>query len=121
MVKNSIKLLQELDCNCNDCKNMVRDFKRFNESLELHRKWQLDYFNTIKKKLIDRAEWHKARGDQGTCNQLISEAMSMNFQFNRNEALINYGKCCKFNKDVSFIPGVLQLDTQQCFIHRKDS
>lgn len=32
---------------------------------------------------------------------------------------INYGFCLRFNKQVSFIPAVLQLDTQDCFVHRK--
>lgn len=33
---------------------------------------------------------------------------------------INYGHCAKFDKPVSFIPATCQLDTQKCFIHRKD-
>lgn len=33
---------------------------------------------------------------------------------------INYGHCLKFNKPVTFIPGVCQIETQHCFIHRKD-
>lgn len=32
---------------------------------------------------------------------------------------INYGQCLKFNKPVSFIPAVCQIDTQHCFEHRK--
>ena len=32
---------------------------------------------------------------------------------------INYGNCSKFNKEVSFIPATCQIETQQCFIHRK--
>lgn len=33
---------------------------------------------------------------------------------------INYGSCTKFNKPVSFIPNTCQIETQFCFIHRKD-
>jgi len=33
---------------------------------------------------------------------------------------INYGNCTKFNKPVSFIPGLCQLHTQGCFKHRND-
>lgn len=33
---------------------------------------------------------------------------------------INYGNCNKFNKPVTFIPATCQIDTQNCFIHRKD-
>lgn len=33
---------------------------------------------------------------------------------------INYGRCKRFQREVSFIPGVCQLETQICFVHRKD-
>lgn len=38
---------------------------------------------------------------------------------------IHYGKCTnsgsrKFNKEVQFTPGICQLDTQQCFSHRRE-
>lgn len=36
-------------------------------------------------------------------------------------AKISYGTCSKFDKPVSFIPAVCQIDTQDCFIHRKDN
>jgi hypothetical protein len=32
----------------------------------------------------------------------------------------HYGHCSKFDKPVSFSPGVCQIDTQECFVHRKD-
>lgn len=32
---------------------------------------------------------------------------------------INYGQCQKFGKPVSFIPNVCQIETQNCFEHRK--
>ena len=32
---------------------------------------------------------------------------------------INYGYCNKFKKEVSFIPAICQLETQDCFEHRK--
>jgi hypothetical protein len=32
---------------------------------------------------------------------------------------INYGDCTKLNKPVSFIPNNCQLETQDCFEHRK--
>jgi hypothetical protein len=72
-------LLQKIDCNCNDCKFMVRDMEKFNK----WKKWQID---------------------QGYD------------KFSR----INYGRCTKLNKDVSFIPNVCQIETQECFVHRKD-
>lgn len=33
---------------------------------------------------------------------------------------INYGYCNKLNKDVSFIPNICQIETQNCFKHRRD-
>jgi hypothetical protein len=73
-----MKELQEIDCNCNDCKFMVRDQVKFNSFAHLY---------------------------QG------QEKASYR---------INYGDCQKFNKPVSFIPGICQIDTQQCFKHRKN-
>lgn len=34
---------------------------------------------------------------------------------------INYGHCLKLGKSVSFIPNTLQLETQDCFVHRKEN
>lgn len=33
---------------------------------------------------------------------------------------LQYGNCSKFNKPISFIPVTCQLETQHCFVHRKD-
>jgi hypothetical protein len=127
--------LQKIDCNCSDCAFMVRDFDKFNESIKRHHTWQLDYFNVIKTKLITKAEEHKAIGEmkrrEGSIekadeaikkhNDLIKEANDMRFQFEKKEASINYGNCQKFNKPVSFIPNTCQIDTQNCFKHRRDN
>jgi len=32
---------------------------------------------------------------------------------------ISYGYCTQFNKPVSFIPATCQIETQNCFKHRK--
>lgn len=32
---------------------------------------------------------------------------------------INYGSCTLLNKEVSFIPNTCQIETQNCFKHRK--
>jgi hypothetical protein len=78
MDKESIYELQKIDCNCNDCKFMIRDIEK---------RKQYDYLHEGQKNAKHR---------------------------------INYGKCSKFNKEVSFIPNHCQLDTQECFKHRKD-
>ena len=76
MDKESSYLLQLIDCNCNDCGYMVRDF----DALKLHK------------------ESYK---DTGLMDGL------------------NFGYCEKFNKKVSFIPVTCQIETQECFKHRK--
>lgn len=119
MEKDSIIELQKIDCNCNDCKFLERDIERFKKSLDDHYRWQLDYFNTVKRNLYKKADYWKRRGFIEKCDDIEQEADNLKFQFNKKEALINYGECLKFNKDVSFIPNVLQIDTQECFEHRR--
>jgi hypothetical protein len=70
--------LQKIDCNCNDCGYMVRDFDKLNS------------FNHLYGKDI-RVSWRP-----------------------------QYGFCVLFRKDVSFIPGTCQPQTQDCFVHRKE-
>lgn len=33
---------------------------------------------------------------------------------------IHYGKCIKFDKEVQFTPGQCQINTQECFKHRRE-
>lgn len=74
--KESIYLRQLIDCNCNDCKFMIRDTQKLKQHLD----------------------GYKGLG------------ISDNLQF---------GTCTKFNKPVNFIPNVCQIETQNCFTHRK--
>lgn len=113
--------LQNIDCNCNNCAYMIRDSEKFKISLERHYKWQLDYHNVIKQKLVDKAIfWRDKKGDLEKWDNLLRESENMKFQFDKKEATINYGNCSKFNhKEISFIPNTTQLDTQECFENRK--
>lgn len=120
MDKNSIIELQKLDCNCNDCIFLKRDIDRYKKSLEDHYKWQLDYFNTIRNNLYDKANKWRRKGDLEKFETVSKQADRLKFQFDKKEVSINYGFCDKFKKDVSFIPNTLQLDTQECFKHRKE-
>ena len=121
MTKESTIALNNIDCNCNDCKFMQRDLVLYQKSLATHYKWQWDYFITLRSKLIEKARDAKYRlEDLDKHRLLIQEAWNMRFQFNRNEAKINYGLCHKWGKQVSFIPNTLQLDTQNCFINRRN-
>lgn len=120
--KESIHELQKIDCNCNDCIFMIRNIDKFKDSIEKHHKWQLDYFNCYKNKLIVKANYHKNRFyNLEFWDLLLTEAEDMKFQFNKNEAIINFGYCEKLSKEVSFIPNTCQIETQECFKHRKDS
>lgn len=119
MDKESIIALQRIDCNCNDCKFMIRDMVKYKESESLHRKWQEDYFNTTHNRIIAKGEEWIAKGEEKKGNMLLKEASQMRFVY-QNTSYINYGVCDKFKKDVSFIPNVCQLDTRECFKHRKD-
>lgn len=122
MNKESIIEFQKLNCNCNDCIFMVRDMEKFKESLERHHKWQLDYFNVCKQKVIEKAKQVKnVYYDLETWDDLLTKAENMKFQFDKAECKINFGRCTKFDKEVTFIPGDCQIETQQCFKHRKDA
>lgn len=121
MDKESLILLQKIDCNCNDCKHLQRDIEKFKASQEAHHKWQFDYFTTIKNKLIQKAKWYKDRYyDLERWDALLTEADKMKFQFDKSEVMIQYGVCSKLNKPVTFIPNTCQVDMQNCFEHRRD-
>lgn len=114
--------LQRIDCNCSDCKFMIRNLDKFNESVSNHFKWQHDYFLVLQKKVRDRAYWHLNKSyDLLLWDKLLTESEDMKFELNKKECMINYGFCNSFKKDVSFIPNTCQIDTQNCFKHRKDA
>lgn len=119
MTKESIIELQKIDCNCNDCKFMERDLAKYKESLQLHQTWQFSAFELKKKRLIEKSEEWARKEEYDKAKSLFQEAESMKFVFDKSYSLINYGYCQKFNKSVSFIPNTCQLETQECFVHRR--
>lgn len=121
MDKESVFELQKIDCNCNDCIFMQRDIEKFKQSQEHHLKMQSDYFQTLKNKVIEKANfWRWKKNDLEKYSDIAMEADRMKFQFDKSAAIINFGTCTKLNKEVQFIPNTCQLDTQECFKHRKD-
>jgi hypothetical protein len=112
MEKESIYLLQKIDCNCNDCFFMKRDFETYERWEKWHREMKLAEFERKKNKAINEAKIQNN-------SVLLEKAEKMVFHFDKS-GLIQYGKCQKFLKPVSFIPGICQLETQECFSHRKD-
>lgn len=120
MDKDSIILLQKIDCNCNDCKFMVRDLWKYQRSEAIHKVWQLDSFITIRQKLLNKGRYWIKKGDLEKGNLLLKEAAEMKFQY-ENTSYIHYGYCEKKDVDVTFIPNTCQLDTQTCFEHRRNT
>lgn len=114
-----MKELQKIDCNCSDCKHMDRSLLKRQESVDKHYRWQKDHFDGRRIRLLRKAEDHENKGYPDKARVLIKEARKMKFQFDESECAIHYGDCTKLEKDVSFIPNVCQLDTQECFEHRK--
>lgn len=131
MDKESIYQLQNIDCNCNDCKFMVRDFVALEQSKKMQNEGQfLTFFNTrtrfiresldyrIRAELEKDLEKKKELFKKGF--NLLKMARAMKYAFS-NDSKIAFGDCSKFNKPVTFIPETCQLDTQNCFEHRKNN
>ena len=114
MTKESIYELQKIDCNCSDCIFMERDLVTYKKWEDFHRESEFKEFTTAQEKAISEAK--QVGGDSG--NGMLRVAHKMKFQFEK-KFLIQYGNCSKFQKPVSFIPLICQVDTQDCFTHRR--
>lgn len=94
---------------------MDRDF-------ETYKKWEL-FHKDLQQKEFDKKKSdafriaNECQDEKGKIT-LLSIANKMNFMFDKG-GLIQYGDCKKFNKPVSFLVGTCQLETQQCFKHRR--
>lgn len=122
MDKESIFELQKIDCNCNDCLFMVRDSEKLNRSLEFHKQIQLDEFEREKQRLLDLSNYYQREENELEISEMLyQEQKKMRFQFDKKEIRITYGDCSKLNKPVSFIQGTCQIDTQNCFHHRREN
>ena len=117
--------LQQIDCNCNDCKFMVRDFAKFQKWSDWNKGLQIIDFEKKKAKAIEDAKAQLAevqiRGIKSEIRgseYVLKKANKMEFVFDKS-GLLSYGNCTKLNKEVSFIPDICQLETQNCFEHRK--
>lgn len=119
MDKESLILLQELDCNCSDCKFMERDLVKRQQSVDRHCRWQKDEFDGNRVRKLKKAKFWADQGEKEKSSLLITEARKMRFQFDEGYCAIHYGNCLKFKKEIQFIPNILQLETQECFEHRR--
>lgn len=95
---------------------MVRDLVEFNKWKEWHRSTQESDFNIKKAKAIQDAG---LQIDPKSRESMLFLANKMKFMFS-HERPVHYGFCDKFKKKVSFLPGICQIETQECFVHRKD-
>jgi hypothetical protein len=114
--KEGIYLLQRIDCNCNNCGYMRRDLATYKVWEDWHRAREFEDFEKRKAKAITDAE---AIEDEGSRKALLYKANKMRFHFEKIK-LINYGYCTKFDKPVTFLPNICQIETQRCFVHRTD-
>ena len=90
---------QLIDCNCNDCGYLERDFALFKKWECWNREIQLRDFDNSKAKGFVRN--------------------NASFQFDKS-SLLMYGKCLNKGVSVSFIAGLCSLSNRTCFKHRRD-
>lgn len=112
--------LQLIDCNCNDCKFMERDFDTYKKWEAWHKNIELKDFEAKKAKAIADAE---AVEEPKSKSAMLRIANKIQFQF-RKQDLLQYGKCrnplsYKSDQSVCFIPLTCQIETQKCFVHRR--
>ena len=111
MTKESAIELQKIDCNCNDCKYLVRDLSRYKLSQIFHADLQKQEFDRNRNTELFIGYTSK---DNAIINKVLKQ------KFMPGKPIVSFGYCKKFDfKQVSFIPGTNQLETQECFEHRK--
>lgn len=111
--------LKDIDCNCNDCKYLVRDLEKYAKSVELARsvaKWSFD--NTVERIRANAEKQRVKKGNLEAWDNLHTEADKMVFQFSKKSCRVQYGRCSKLNIDISFLPSQCQPHTQECFEKR---
>lgn len=118
--------LQKIDCNCNDCIFMQRNMERNKQAHEWHSDLQYKEWLPKKEKAIRDAQQIIDDGLKFNNKDLVNSgngqmrvANKMKFQFEK-KGIIQHGFCEKFEKAVTFIPTICQLETQKCFQHRRD-
>ena len=110
--------LQELDCNCNDCIFMIRNQERLKESQALHKKWSDDSWKRKRESIKKKADSAKQKGNEDSCKSLMKEYRALKPDYSIRST-IQYGTCEPVGDDLSFIPNTIQVDTQDCFQHRR--
>lgn len=109
--------LEKIDCNCNECIYLLRNLEKYNYFVS---KWkEIDIYNHNKQ--IERLKEKLERKDEKKKEGYLLELKKLTTgKLNHARPFVHYGKCLKLKKEISFIPGQCQIDTQECFKHRKD-
>lgn len=112
--------LQKIDCNCNDCFFMQRDMVTYKKWEAFHREVQQIEYDRKKARMSKQIDDFYRQQEFNKGFALEKEWINMKFVFDKSYVSQNYGSCTKFQKPVSFIPNILQFETQNCFKHRRD-
>lgn len=119
MDKNSAYELQKIDCNCNDCGYLVRDLEKYKVQIAHDKSEQIWFFRRKKARRLWEAR-KKFKKDPIKGAQSLKEAIALSHTYRPQIVQSNYGNCSRFEKDINFLPNTFQIDTQDCFKHRKD-
>lgn len=132
MTKESTYELQRIDCNCNDCAFLQRLPDKLNEAVAKDRALQEDIFNLTKERKINKTlsdienlERHRTlinNADKKILGkkEYLDLLRKKKFGYQGQKTQSQYGLCLRFEKYITFFPNSCQIETQFCFIHRKD-
>ncbi len=118
MDKESIILMQEVDCNCNDCGHFVRSIEALNASKKRHRQWAFLSILTRRENFWEEAQKALDKGKMDSYRDLLLARSRVTVDKSYRAGLV-FGSCSKFGKSIITVPNVCQIDTQECFIHRR--
>lgn len=126
MTKESTYSRQCLDCNCNDCTFFIRDFQKLNYIKQKSYEYEINSLEVKRQKLLESALFHNKRGNSNAASKLFKERFKISDQIKKlqinqchNDSKL-YGLCVLKQEEITTIPNILLLDTQDCFIHRND-
>lgn len=118
MSKDSAILLQNLDCNCNNCKFMERDFATLCHAQKDNRDYYAWSYRKRRANMWSRAKQALAAGNQKRHDDILKLRTELRLDTSYKSGLY-FGVCRKFEKPISFIPNIFQFETQRCFENRK--
>jgi hypothetical protein len=97
---------------------MDRDFQKLEDAkitAEANELWLFQLWN--KRKMQEAWNFNFIRR-YDKCSNLIKVVRKRVFKYGHTSK-VAYGNCTKLNKPITFIPNLCQLETQECFEHRR--